>query len=218
MNLKHLIQPAYRKLIAKKGTQVKELEWTLRYLRKKETNTTREPTRLVLAEKIAEAKPQTVLEIGCGYGQNILLISEKLPQTEIHGLDSNRTAIKYAKKKSPRAKLQAAKAEECLKDYPDKSMDVTFTNAVLMYISPKEIAAVIREIIRITRKKIVLVELQPENPEDDPLGRGRYENGKWTRNYIPHLKGLAVKLTPIPKESNLDEGWKKKGVIIEAIT
>jgi len=216
MNLKSLIQPAYRRLVAKQGTLVKELEWTIRRS-KTIPNGTQDPTRKLLVELIAKAKPETVLEVGCGWGQNLKMLSQKLPQAKLHGIDINRAAIGYTKKQIPQADLRVGRAEKDLEQYRDKSMDVTYTYALLMYIAPQEIAEVISEIKRITSKKIIIIELQTD-PQNDPIGRGIYENGKWTRNYPPHFKELQIMLSKLPPypAGKLDEGWKEKGIIIEA--
>jgi len=205
--------------VAKQGTRIKELEWTIKNLRKKEpaTNSLNEPVRQILASKIIEANPKTVLEVGCGYGQNLHILSQKIPDAKLLGFDMNRTAINYAKKIMQKATLWTGYIEETLQQSADKTIDVTFTNAALMYIAPQDIREVMKNIIRITKKKIVLVELLPTRWEDDPLGMGTYEKGKWSRNYMAHLKGYPIRITQIPKDSHLDERWKKQGAIVEAI-
>ena len=193
----------------------------LRYLlgrtEKPTRNSINEPVRQLLAKKVAAEKPQKVLEIGCGWGQNLYILSQKIPEAELHGFDINRAAIRYAKKKIPKAKLWRGTAETELEKIPDKTYDVTYTNAALMYIAPQDIKQVMQNIIKITKKKIVLVELEPDNPEDDPLGLGIYENGKWSRNYVALLTGLKkpIKISRIPRNTQLDEGWKRRGIIIE---
>jgi len=215
-----LIRPVYRRAINKKGTIIKELEWTLRnLLRRKEQqqvthNSLKEPVRRILANKVLEVKPQTVLEIGCGWGQNLHIINQRNPEIQLYGFDINRAAIEYIRKKIPDATVWIQRIENL---DTDRRYDVVFTNAALMYISPQDIQKVMENIIKITEKKIILIELLPERLEEDQLGLGKYINGKWSRNYPALLKGHPIKITRIPKNTQLDEGWKKRGAIIEAI-
>jgi ubiquinone/menaquinone biosynthesis C-methylase UbiE len=120
------------------------------------------PHRSFLIEKICKYSPiRSILEIGCASGPNLYLIAEKLPNAEIRGVEINPMAVQkgnewFRRKGISNVKLEVGKAQE-LSRFSDKSFDVVFTDAVLIYISPDEIKKVIKEMLRIGRV-IVLFE------------------------------------------------------------
>lgn len=65
-------------------------------------------------------------------------------------------------------KLLEGKADT-LGEFQDKSFDIVFTNALLIYIGPDEIREVVKEMIRITRKALILMELHSFKPQRKDL-------------------------------------------------
>ena len=96
-----------------------------------------------------------------------------------------------------------------------------FTDAVLMYIGPDKIKKVIKEVLRIARRVLILVEWHCENQNKDAYGLGIYHFGCWKRNYVDLLKQFMPKekvhLTKIPKKLWPSENWQNLGYIIEVI-
>jgi len=151
------------------GTKVKENEWATRHLREGNkwiTNTFKginQPHRKILIEKIEKSKPFTnILEIGSGCSPNLYLLAKKNPNINFCGVDINPLVIKkgnelFKKNKLNNVNLYLGKADK-LSHFLDNSCDVVFTDAVLIYIGPDKIKKIINEMIRITKKKIILVE------------------------------------------------------------
>ena len=112
-----------------------------------------------LLEKIKRSKPQTILEVGCGFGRNInFLINNNIDPKRITGVDISPKMIheaeKYLNKRSLR--LITAHAEQL--PFKDKSFDVVFTHGVFMHISPQKINRAFQEIVRVTRKYVIIIE------------------------------------------------------------
>jgi len=140
-------------------------EWATRHQIEGDTwienywNSKDHPHRGMLIERICRHSPiRRVIEIGCASGPNLYLLSQKFPSAEILGIDINPLAVKkgnefLSKEGILNVKLELGKAQD-LKKFSDKSFDVVFTDAVLIYISPDEINKVITEILRIG--KVVL--------------------------------------------------------------
>ena len=165
------------------GTKIEEKKWATRNFEdvKKDFDNLNHPHRQLLIEKVGEFQPcLRILEIGCGYGPNLYLIAKRFPKTEIVGIDINPLSIQegnkwLTQKNISNVKLLVGKTDY-LNQLPDKSFDIVFTDATLMYIGPDKIKKTIQEMIRITRRAIVLFEWHCEN--NDPYGLGTYHFGQ----------------------------------------
>ncbi|OGG39570.1 hypothetical protein A2127_01655 [Candidatus Jorgensenbacteria bacterium GWC1_48_12] len=155
-----------------------------------------------------------VLEIGCASAPNLIILSQKFPETEFQGIDISENAIsvgkKYVKEHNiPNISLKAGNADS-IKNFPDKSFDVVFTDAMLIYIGPEKIKEVLKEIIRISKKSVILVEWLSEK-------RQAYIADHWSYNWHLLFEELGVSDTRITRFS--DESWQgewaKRGCIVE---
>lgn len=187
---------------------------------KKGLDSLNHPHRPWLVEKISSFQPKNILEIGCGYGPNLYWLAKRNPNAKIRGLDINPKIIEeadnflIAKNLSIiDIKLSVGKAEE-LNYFEDKSFDIVFTDAVLMYVDSDKIRKVIQEMIRISNKGLILVEWHKEGPDT-------YDShiGNWTRDYLKLLKQFIpekqIKITKISKELWPNKNWIKLGYLIE---
>ncbi|MDO8538486.1 MAG: class I SAM-dependent methyltransferase [archaeon] len=111
-----------------------------------------------LIEHIESFKPKKVLEVGCGYGRNLLLFNSKI---EVTGIDFSPSMLKHAKafcKGKKNIKLIQANVVEGLDSFKDNSFDVVFTDTVLAHIPDKDIAKVIDEIKRVAKHRVIIKE------------------------------------------------------------
>lgn len=114
------------------------------------------PHRSFLVERICKYSPlHSVLEIGSACGPNLYQIAKKFPDVDIIGIDINPLAVRrgnewFRQEGISNVKLEVGKAQE-LKRFADKSFDVVFTDAMLIYISPCEIQKVVKEMLRVGR-------------------------------------------------------------------
>jgi ubiquinone/menaquinone biosynthesis C-methylase UbiE len=225
------------------GTEVSEREWATRHLREGERerddwgewcydwikgywDSQDHPHRPFLIKTISKYKPSSILEIGCNCGPNLHLLAKKFPDAEIRGIDINPMAVQkgnewLAQERISNVKLLVGKADE-LWQFQDKSFDVVFTDAVLIYIGPDKIKEVIREMIRVTRKALILMEWHSFEPErKDPKGLGVYEQGIWKRDYVTLLKQFVreeqIHVTKVTEDVWPDKNWKEVGAVIEVL-
>ena len=145
----------------KKHVIITDKEWSVRHLYDGEGwiesywRSRNDPHRLFLAEKICKFSSNSVLEIGCACGPNLYQIARRCPKSEIRGIDINPLAIRkgnewFMHEGISNVKLEVGRVQE-LEHFADKSFDVVFTDAVLIYISPDEIKQVVKEMLRIGR-------------------------------------------------------------------
>lgn len=223
------------------GTKVMEREWATRHLHEGERerddwgkgnddwiNGYRDSLdhshRSFLIETISKFNPSSILEIGCNCGPNLYLLAKKFPDAEMIGVDINPIAVKkgnewLAQEGISNVRLSVGKANE-LGQFQDKSFDVVFTDAVLIYIGPDKIKGIMKNAIRITRRALILMEWHSFEPDHkDPYGLGVYEQGNWKRDYVSLLKQFIreeqIHVTKITEEMWPDKNWKEVGAVIE---
>lgn len=218
------------------GTKIQERYWRKRHLLKRSDwqdnkgwvagywNSKTHIHRQFLIKKVLHYCPLSVLEIGSNCGPNLYLLAKKSPQVKLVGIDINEEAIKigrrlFRQKDITNVKLLVGKAD-ALYQFSDKSFDIVFTDAILIYIAPNKIKKVLKEIIRISRKALIFLEWH-ENSEKDPHGLGIYHFGHWKRNYVNLLKQFVnenqIHITKIPEELWPGKDWSQLGYVIEVI-
>ena len=225
------------------GTKAREREWTTRHLRKGNDwgsarytgendewvlsywDSREHQHRPFLVEKISSFHPfSDVLEIGCNCGPNLYLLAGKFPGVKMTGIDINPRAIQkgnelFASEGISNVKLLVGKADE-LGQFQDRSFDVVFTDAILIYVGRDKIRSVISEMVRIARKGIVLLEqhcFEGKNSVSSTLGVRRL--GLWQRDYVALLKEFVpeerIGVTKVTNDMWPDHQWQEAGAIIE---
>jgi ubiquinone/menaquinone biosynthesis C-methylase UbiE len=194
-------------------------EWVMSYWESRDHS-----HRRTLVDKIAARYPFTsILEIGCNCGPNLYLLAKRFPDVNITGIDINPRAIEkgrelLASEGITNVELIVAKADE-LGRFPDKSFDVVFTDATLIYIGPDKIAGVLQELLRVTRKTLVLMEMQPRHRNKTDKS-DEYHLGLWLRDYRALLQQFipvgGIRISPVTKDIWDETGWNESGAIIEA--
>ncbi len=180
------------------------------------------PHRVFLLDRLSNYSPiQSLLEVGCGDGPNLYLLAKKFPAAEFTGVDINPWSVTngeewFKREGVSNITLSVGKADE-LETFPDKSFDIVLTDAVLMYVGPDKIKKVAKQMVRIARRALILVEW---HSFDSHNSLGVYER-HWRRNYETLLKELVpednVHAIKLPDDAGFeDEMWKKWGALIEA--
>jgi len=181
------------------------------------------PHRDFLVNQILKCAPfEKVLEIGCNAGQNLYLLARKYPGASFHGIDINPQFIQAGQdwlrgKGMGNVFLQVGKADD-LSFFADRSYDVCFSDATLMYLGPDKISKSLRQIVRITRKAILLNEWgrSAVGPGDWSLWydfHWVHDYGALLREFLPQSK---IRETKIPAGQWLPGGgWEKYGTLIE---
>ena len=129
----------------------RKIDWNAHYL-----STWQHPHRSVIIEVLKTFPWRSLWEIGCASGPNLVRITKDIPGRELGGNDINKDAIELARKTFKGAMFEVSSCENVL--LSDKACDVTLSDMTLIYIGPRKIEKVLREIKRFTRNRIVLVE------------------------------------------------------------
>ena len=214
------------------GTKIQEWVWCKRHIYKGNEwiksywDAKDHPRCHLLSEKIEKYFPfRNILEIGCNAGPNLYWLAKKYPGVYLVGIDINPVAISNGmvllkKEGICNVYLETRRADD-LKKYPDKSFDIVFTNATLIYIGPDKINKVIKEMIRLARKALILIEWHSGQQTGDPYGSGIYNFGGWKRNYEnllkPYIQGKRISINKDDCFKVMGKDWEELGHIIEVI-
>ena len=221
------------------GTRITEKEWATRHLRRgNDWNDTKHlgdndewvksywdsrdhGHRPFLLEHISKFSAiSSILEIGCNCGPNLYLLARKFPEAQLVGIDINPAAVQkgnewFAQEGIKNVKLLVGKADE-LEKFEDKSFDIVFTDAVLIYIGPDKIIEVMKGMLRIASKAVILLEWHSFDHASNPLG---VHVGHWMRDYIALLQKFVpektIRVIKMPEQFWSDKYWQKYGAVIE---
>jgi len=202
------------------GTRAREQWWAERDIGAGYWDNSDHPSKLYLAEKIAAYTPiESILEVGCASGPNLRLLAEKFPAAEIAGIDINPEAVAFGNRRFAEAgignvKLIAGRAEDTSL-FRDRSYDIVFTSALLIYIGPDKIARVIADMLRVGRRALLLLELQ----DSGGGGQGLHREGNWVRDYRALLEQMVaperIKVARLPEAVWPVAPWNEAGALIE---
>lgn len=170
------------------------------------------PHRDLIVEAIRKwhTKPESILDMGCNAGPNLMNFKREFPKAILGGFDVSEAAIKKAKEIIKKGILVVGDLRKMT--FLDNTFEVGVADASLMYIPPKDIEKVFNEIDRVVRSTMIIVERVSEKEEN---------NGYiWSRNYPKLLKSIGFKDIELIKLTEKtwphSKGWAKTGYIIIA--
>lgn len=163
------------------------------------------PARRAIAEAIEGLDGHSLLEIGRHAGANLWAIGQVRSLDRLAGTDLSPTVLAEARRRlvseGQTAELVLASADAL--PFADKSVDIALTSVMLVCVGPEAIDASLDEILRVTRRWLVLCEPWSEREDEHP---DRYpEMTYWIRNYRALLEGRAelVSVRHLPPEHRI---------------
>lgn len=118
-----------------------------------------------LAESLESLRPDSALEMGCGYGRNLIALANRLARVKVwKGLDASANGLIAARINQQLENIQTP-VELICSDFknsrlPDRSVDVVFSYWSLPYgcTTKEDFLKILSELSRIANKGVVLVE------------------------------------------------------------
>ena len=171
--------------------------WTLRggddYFREQEGQLARKRRAEWVARRLAAYQPESILEIGCGYGRLLCELRARL-DIPVTGVDFSPTQLRQARLflgGPAEAALILACGERL--PFPDRSFDMVVTSAVILHNPPQAAEAIRREVLRVAKR------FTAHNEETDvSYNRYGYDTAAWYR-----ARGIALAESgPIPMDLN----------------
>jgi len=223
MSLTKHLRIFLRKLInATIGTTFDELIWSFKY-KKNEQQILLDwwniEDRLFLLTKISEVSFDSVLELGSNCGPNLRMIAKHYPNARIAGTDISKNSVAlgnrlFLSSSINNVNLYFGKAH--ILNFPDKSFDLVFTFAVLLYVGPDKIEAVLNESIRVAKKRILFLEWH-----DGSVKNYNFKE-HWIYNFMFLLQKFKSRISSfsivkIPSDEFSDINWKRYGYFIDII-
>jgi len=168
--------------------------------------------RELLLSALKKEKFKSILDVGCGYGQDLVLIKDEFPKVRIAGIDASRERIIEATEALGNIQLVVGYASEL--PFKDKSFDISFTDAVLMMGGTARSILILKEMVRVTKGKIFLIETHSKVTEDD--AKFLEYNVRDYQIILPEMGLKNIKLTKITKDIWQGYPWENWGYLIEA--
>lgn len=119
------------------------------------------PHRMLIVEVLKRLNWFSLIEVGCAAGANLVAIVKNIPNRQIGGVDVNPDAIEYAKKVLTNALLKVNPADDIV--LSDQALDVILSDMTMIYITPNKIGKHLKEFKRLSRRYLVLCELNSTN-------------------------------------------------------
>lgn len=120
--------------------------------------------RELLAAIVRELQVETLLEIGCHCGPNLVKLAEANPQLHAQGIDVNADAIAAGQRwlqhcgLSKRVKLSQHRFPDGTAALPSGGFDVVLSCYTLAYVAPADLDASLYEMGRLAARAVILAE------------------------------------------------------------
>ena len=128
---------------------------------------------------------ESVLEVGCNRGHNMVAIQHLLPAATVVGVEP----MEYARHLAQDAGLDVVNGSVYALPFADEKFDLVFTSGVLIHVPPDRLHEAMRELARVTSQYVLAIEYASVKDEMIEY-QGRTEM-LWKRDYAQHYL-LAV--------------------------
>ena len=158
-----------------------------------------------MVEHARSGGPGLLLEVGSHAGANLWAVGQHRSFDRLAGTDLSPTILAEARRRlvaeSLSVGLTVASADAL--PFADKSFDIALTSVMLVCIGPDAIDASLDEIVRVTRRWLVLCEPWSERRADE--ADYHPDATYWIRNYRARLEGRAdlTSLRHLPREHRI---------------
>lgn len=121
------------------------------------------PHRDLIIKALKRIPFGSIIEVGCGAGANLGKIIQNFKGVSVGGIDINPDAIKTAEEifGNDAEVLEVSSMDKIF--LSDQSSDIVLTDMALIYADPFKINKVIKEIKRVARNAVILIEFHHKN-------------------------------------------------------
>jgi spore coat polysaccharide biosynthesis protein SpsF len=123
-------------------------------------------------EVVDRLAPASALELGCNVGANLRWLAGRLGTANVAGVDVNAGALAELRGRLPGVDARHASGLDV--PFPDESFDLVLTVTVLIHQSGAELEAMMREVVRCSRRWVLCAEYADEREVEVPY-RGQRE-------------------------------------------
>ncbi len=98
-----------------------------------------------------------VLEVGCGFGRNLAYLRAEGENRSFFGADISLPLLRCLRE-TPGLEGRGVCAEAAALPFRDGTFETVFTHGLLMHLTPELLPAALRELARLARRRVLLVE------------------------------------------------------------
>ncbi len=220
--LRNLLKVFYNKFFPS-GTFAHRLFWKFRFSGSKfklndsiVNSTINHAHRLVILVELKKfGEIGSVLELGSSWGANLLLIRNHYPGLKFVGVDISKEIVDLGNKYFRSRKIEninlIRRDMTSLNSFRDNEFDIIISDASLIYIDKKKIANYAKEMCRIARYGLIIVEF--DNDSNDAGGTVYQAN--WVRDYRTVFQKFSDRIEKRGFDENTWPGkWSEFGKII----
>jgi spore coat polysaccharide biosynthesis protein SpsF len=132
------------------------------YISRNESNGLLASNLSLFSKILSRAEPiNSVLELGCNIGMNLIALEALSPKLSINGVDINAKAIQELSKNKKHYNLQQ---QSIIEPINSSNVDFTFTKGVLIHINPEKLNFVYDNLYALSSKYICLIEYYNPSP------------------------------------------------------
>ena len=132
------------------------------YISRNESNGLLASNLSLFSKILSSAEPiNSVLELGCNIGMNLIALEALSPKLSINGVDINAKAIQELSKNKEHYNLQQ---QSIIEPINSSNVDFTFTKGVLIHINPEKLNFVYDNLYALSSKYICLIEYYNPSP------------------------------------------------------
>jgi ubiquinone/menaquinone biosynthesis C-methylase UbiE len=165
--------------------------------------------RDVIVSLVQSLGAETLLEVGCHCGPNLMRLATEMPTLRMIGIDANDEAVQAgrgwmaSKGCASRVQLNTGRFPAATSGIADGSFDIVLSCYALAYVAPADLEAALYEMGRLATMAIILAE--PQTDAAPTLNSARSLSGytEWAHRYrealkwIGSLHGATVRTVPI---------------------
>lgn len=133
------------------------------------------------------SSPATILDLGCGHGDETLYLASQLPTTTVIGIDFSQAMIGLAKAKGERAKFVVA---DIVSFKPDTKVQGIWARASLHHLSDEDLDQLFTNIIRYVDASFVLAMVNKAGDGQEVEEKQKY--GTMLKRYFNYFTPARV--------------------------
>lgn len=167
----------------------------------------REPWYRLICDTLRDLGPQgTLLDVGCGLGQQYEACARWCPEVQYTGADAIERCLEVCRRRQPEADWRAVTCPD-LPEVADRSFDLVLLRSILRHYCPENGLRLVEAAWRTSRRALLLGLWLPPAADDReeaiPDGRGSY-HVRWPAraldsiHSLPGINGVTVIPAPDP--------------------
>jgi hypothetical protein len=165
--------------------------------------------RLAISRIVRELRAETVFEVGCHCGPNLIRLALDHPGLTAHGIDASVEAVQAGRSwvadqgLAGRVQLTAQRFPEGTQATPTGFADVVISCYTLAYIAPADLDAALYEMGRLAGRALILAEPMPVDGVRPAPIHQMSGYSEWAHDYqgalewVGSLRGVTTRIVPM---------------------